>query len=46
VKKTILVVEDHADAREMLSVVLTAEGLSVITAEDGLQALNLIQRSP
>ena len=42
VQKTILVVEDNADAREMLSVILAAEGFAVITAEDGQQALEVV----
>lgn len=41
-RKTILVVEDIADAREMLSFILAAEGFSVITAEDGQQGLDLV----
>lgn len=44
--KTILVVEDNVDAREMLSVILAAEGFSIITAEVGQQALNLLNRPP
>jgi CheY-like chemotaxis protein len=46
VQKTILVAEDNPDAREMLSFILAGEGFSVITAEDGQQALNLIGRAP
>jgi CheY-like chemotaxis protein len=46
VQKTILVTEDDPDAREVLSVILAAEGLAVITAEDGQQALRLIERTP
>lgn len=42
-KKQILVVDDNPDAREMLSFILTGEGFSVITAEDGLEALDLIK---
>ena len=38
--------EDNADAREMLSVILAAEGFKVITAEDGQQALDLVQWGP
>lgn len=45
-QKTILVTEDDPDAREVLSVILAAEGLAVITAEDGQQALRLIERTP
>ena len=41
-QKTILLVEDDPDSQEMLSLILTDEGFSVITAEDGQQALNLI----
>ena len=37
--KKVLVVEDHPDAREMLSIYLTSEGYSVVTAEDGLCGL-------
>jgi DNA-binding response OmpR family regulator len=44
--RTILVVEDNADVREMLLLYLTDEGFPVITAEDGQQALSLIERSP
>jgi CheY-like chemotaxis protein len=46
VQKTILVAEDNPDAREMLSAILTGEGFSVITAEDGQQSLDIIQRAP
>lgn len=45
-KKTILVVEDNPDAREMLSFLLGAEGFSVVTAKDGQQALDLVQSQP
>lgn len=41
--KTILVVEDNPDAREMVSVVLTAAGFLVETAEDGQQALAVVE---
>jgi len=47
VTKTVLVVEDNQDARELLAIVLAAEGLSVITAGDGQAALNILrQRTP
>lgn len=45
-RKTILVVEDNADAREMLSFILTAEGYSVTTAEDGQQGLDKVWGEP
>ena len=41
--KSILVVEDNPDAREMVSVVLTAAGFVVKTAEDGQQALDVVE---
>lgn len=41
--KTILVVEDNPDSREMVSIVLTAAGFLVITAEDGQQALDKVK---
>ena len=44
--KTILIVEDNPDAREMVSILLAAEGYSVSTAEDGQQALDLVKDSP
>ena len=46
VHKTILVVEDNPDAREMVSFILAAEGFSVITAEDGQEALDLVKYRP
>jgi CheY-like chemotaxis protein len=36
---TILVIEDHVDQRELLAVVLQREGYRVITAENGVEAL-------
>ena len=44
--KTILVVEDNPDAREMVSFILASEGFSVITAEDGQAALELVKDQP
>lgn len=35
----ILVVEDHADTREMVTALLTAEGYEVVTAENGKRGL-------
>jgi len=41
----VLVVEDNADAREMLQVLLEMEGHDVLTAGDGLAALREAERS-
>jgi CheY-like chemotaxis protein len=43
VPKTILVVEDNPDAREMISYILSEHGFSVMTAEDGLAALDIVK---
>jgi CheY-like chemotaxis protein len=40
-QKKVLMIEDHADSREMLEMILQEEGYTVITAEDGLSGLNL-----
>ena len=37
--QTVLVVEDHADLREMLAVLLESEGFQVQTASNGVEAL-------
>jgi CheY-like chemotaxis protein len=42
VAKRILLVDDHADAREMFALVLQADGHLVREAADGYQALRLI----
>jgi CheY-like chemotaxis protein len=42
---TILVVEDHADLREMLVVLLEGEGFSVKTAINGADALTCLAES-
>ncbi|HVG19004.1 MAG TPA: response regulator [Blastocatellia bacterium] len=39
----ILVVEDHADTREILSTLLQFEGWNVIKAEDGLEGLEMAE---
>ncbi|MEZ0392418.1 MAG: response regulator [Pseudobdellovibrionaceae bacterium] len=44
-KKTILVVEDHADSRLLMAKVLRSEGFEVVLAEDGIQALNLLSEN-
>ena len=41
--KKVLVVEDHPDAREMLSIYLTSEGYAVVTAEDGQRGLQVAE---
>ena len=38
----ILVVEDHADLREMLAVLLETEGFAVQTARNGVEALKCL----
>jgi CheY-like chemotaxis protein len=40
----IMVVDDHEDARELLSMVLSLEGYDPITAENGLVALHLARQ--
>ncbi len=42
---TVLVVEDDASEREMLASILRSAGLEVTTAVDGVDALNVLQRS-
>jgi len=39
----ILVVEDNPEFREMLATVLRAEGHNVITAQNGLEAINKVE---
>ena len=39
----ILVVEDHADLREMLTVLLESEGFGVLTAVNGAEALQRLE---
>jgi CheY-like chemotaxis protein len=41
---TVLVVEDHADLREMLAVLLESEGFAVCTASNGVEALEELPR--
>src|ERR1051326_584790 len=43
--KSILVVEDDAETREVLSAVLRFEGYQVLSAADGKQALDLLHHS-
>lgn len=41
---SVLVVEDHADLREMLAVLLESEGFEVCTASNGAEALEELPR--
>jgi CheY-like chemotaxis protein len=43
--KSVLIVEDHADLREMLAVLLEAEGFQVHTASNGAEALQSMQEA-
>jgi two-component system NtrC family sensor kinase len=42
-KKTILLVDDEADLREVLDIALSDIGYDVLTAENGKQALNILK---
>jgi CheY-like chemotaxis protein len=44
--KTILVVDDDPDAREFLTTVLQDNGFAATTAEDGAEALRMIEQEP
>jgi CheY-like chemotaxis protein len=41
---TILIAEDHKDAREFLRVLLEQEGYNIIEAKNGAEAVELVQR--
>ncbi len=43
-RKTVLVVEDEREVRELACEFLKSAGYSVLTAEDGLEALEIVQR--
>jgi DNA-binding response OmpR family regulator len=43
VEKSILVVEDHAELRDMFAVILKEQGYAVYTADDGCEALKLVE---
>jgi DNA-binding response OmpR family regulator len=43
---TVLIVEDDEDARESVAEVLRDEGFEVLTAGDGVEALELLMREP
>src|SRR3954451_17603847 len=45
-ERTILVVEDEADVRSLVSDVLRHEGFEVEEAQDGAQALAVLEREP
>jgi CheY-like chemotaxis protein len=40
---SVLVVEDHADLRDMLAVLLSSEGFDVQTAQNGAEALSSLE---
>jgi two-component system CheB/CheR fusion protein len=42
--RTILIVEDDSEVRDLLKISLSAEGHQVVTASDGVEALNIIGR--
>ena len=43
--RSVLVVEDHADLREMLAVLLESEGFRVQVARNGREALDCLRQS-
>jgi len=43
-RKTVLVVEDEREVRELACEFLNSAGYSVLTAEDGLEALDIVKR--
>ena len=45
VKKTVLVVDDDPDAREFLTTVLQDNGFSATTAQDGVEAIAMIEKA-
>jgi two-component system, OmpR family, alkaline phosphatase synthesis response regulator PhoP len=42
-ERKILVAEDHPDSRDLLAIYLRMQGYTVYTAEDGQEALKLLQ---
>jgi two-component system CheB/CheR fusion protein len=42
--RTVLIVEDDLEVRDLLEIAISAEGHQVVTANDGVEALNLIER--
>lgn len=45
-KTTVLVVDDDREIREILNIYLRNEKYDVLEAEDGMQALNILERTP
>jgi CheY-like chemotaxis protein len=45
VHPSVLIVEDHDDTREMIAMMLGAEGFTVITAENGQRGLERLMRA-
>lgn len=45
-RKTVLVVDDESDIRAFLSDLLKDEGYDVLTAEDGVEAMETIAKGP
>ncbi|HWP56610.1 MAG TPA: diguanylate cyclase [Candidatus Acidoferrales bacterium] len=43
---TVMIIEDHPDQRELLEIVLQKEGYRVVTAANGLEALEKLQQEP
>ncbi len=43
---TILVIEDHPDQRDLLAIVLQREGYRVVTAGNGVEAMEKLQKEP
>ena len=41
---TILVIEDHPDQRDLLAIVLQREGYRVVTAGNGVEAMDKLQK--
>jgi CheY-like chemotaxis protein len=45
-QKSVMIIEDDVEARESLAAVLTSEGYSVIVAEHGRAALDVLRKAP
>lgn len=43
--KTVLVADDHRDLLELVQFILEAHGYRVVTAKDGIEAVELVERS-